>query len=93
MLCPWPVSGEDGPESLAQEQVMAIRISGRNQLPGKVIELVLGDIMAQVVVQVGEFVVEAVITRRSAEQMGLKVGDEVSVLIKATEAMVIKEMP
>ncbi|MBW4697440.1 MAG: TOBE domain-containing protein [Aphanocapsa lilacina HA4352-LM1] len=72
---------------------MAIRISGRNQLPGKVIELVLGDIMAQVVVQVGEFVVEAVITRRSAEQMGLKVGDEVSVLIKATEAMVIKEMP
>ncbi|UFP93979.1 TOBE domain-containing protein [Gloeobacter morelensis] len=72
---------------------MAIRISGRNQLPGKVIELVLGDIMAQVVVQVGEFVVEAVITRRSAEQMGLKVGDEVSVLVKATEAMVIKEMP
>ncbi|WP_197530071.1 TOBE domain-containing protein [Gloeobacter violaceus] len=72
---------------------MAIRISGRNQLPGKVIELLLGDIMAQVVVQVGEFVVEAVITRRSAEQMGLKVGDEVSVLVKATEAMVIKEMP
>ncbi|BAC92225.1 ABC transporter solute-binding protein [Gloeobacter violaceus PCC 7421] len=87
------MSGDDGPESLAQEQAMAIRISGRNQLPGKVIELLLGDIMAQVVVQVGEFVVEAVITRRSAEQMGLKVGDEVSVLVKATEAMVIKEMP
>ncbi|MBC8121222.1 MAG: TOBE domain-containing protein [Gemmatimonadaceae bacterium] len=71
---------------------MDIRISGRNQLPGKVIEVRLGDLMAEVSVQVGEQVVDAIITRRSAENLNLAVGDTVKMLIKATEVMVIKQM-
>jgi len=46
--------------------------------------------MAHVVVQVGSSQIESVITRRSAEQMRLKVGDTVTVVIKSTEVMLQK---
>jgi molybdopterin-binding protein len=65
-------------------------ISARNQLRGTVMEVQLGDIMAHVVVQVGENQIESVITRRSAEQLGLKQGDAVTVVIKSTEVMLNK---
>ena len=47
-------------------------ISARNQLEGKVAEVILGDIMAHVTVKIGKNQVESVITRRSAEQLNLK---------------------
>ncbi len=47
--------------------------------------------MAHVVVKVGENEIESVITRRSAEEMKLKVGDTVTVVIKSTEVMLSKE--
>ena len=65
-------------------------ISARNQLQGKVVEVNLGDIMAHVVVRIGKSQVESVITRRSAEQLGLKKGDQVTVVVKATEVMLEK---
>jgi molybdopterin-binding protein len=65
-------------------------ISARNQLEGKVVEVNLGDIMAHVVVSVGKNQIESVITRRSAEQLGLKEGDNVTVVIKSTEVMLEK---
>ena len=43
--------------------------------------------MAHVVVKVGGNLIESVITRRSAEEMKLKVGDTVSAIIKSTEVM------
>jgi molybdopterin-binding protein len=66
-------------------------ISARNQLVGKVSEVTLGDIMAHVVVRVGKNQIESVITRRSAEQLGLKKGDQVTVVIKSTEVMLQKD--
>jgi len=66
-------------------------ISARNQLEGKVVEVNLGDIMAHVVVRVGKSQIESVITRRSAEQLGLKKGDKVTVVIKSTEVMLVKD--
>ncbi|MCC6342746.1 MAG: TOBE domain-containing protein [Bryobacterales bacterium] len=65
-------------------------ISARNQLEGKVAEVNLGDIMAHVVVRVGKNQIESIITRRSAEQLGLKKGDKVTVVIKSTEVMLEK---
>ena len=62
-------------------------LSARNQLPGTVEELQLGGVMAHVVVKVGDNLVESVITRRSAEAMGLRKGDAVKVVIKSTEVM------
>jgi molybdopterin-binding protein len=66
-------------------------LSARNQLPGIVEELQLGGVMAHVVVKVGDNLVESVITRRSAEAMGLKKGDAVKVVIKSTEVMLEKD--
>jgi molybdopterin-binding protein len=66
-------------------------ISARNQLEGKVVEVTLGDIMAHVVVRVGKNQIESVITRRSAEQLSLKKGDKVTVVIKSTEVMLEKD--
>ena len=51
----------------------------------------LGEIMAHVVVKVGKNQVESVITRRSAEELGLKKGDQVKVVIKSTEVMLQKD--
>jgi molybdopterin-binding protein len=66
-------------------------LSARNQLPGTVEEIQLGGVMAHVVVKVGDNLVESVITRRSAEELGLKKGDAVKVVIKSTEVMLQKD--
>jgi molybdopterin-binding protein len=66
-------------------------ISARNQLAGKIVEVTLGDIMAHVVVKIGKSHIESVITRRSAEQLGLKKGDKVTVVVKSTEVMIEKD--
>jgi molybdopterin-binding protein len=65
-------------------------LSARNRLEGKIVELQLGGVMAHVVIRVGENRIESVITKRSAEEMKLKVGDKVSAVIKSTEIMLEK---
>jgi molybdopterin-binding protein len=66
-------------------------LSARNRLDGKIEELQLGGVMAHVVIGVGENLIESVITRRSAEEMKLKIGDTVSAVIKSTEVMLEKK--
>jgi len=55
------------------------------------VKVTLGDIMAHVDVKIGKSRIESVITRRSAEQLGLKKGDKVTVVIKSTEVMLEKD--
>ncbi len=69
---------------------MALQVSARNRLPGKVVSVRLGNVMAQIVLQVGDNHVVAAITRDSAEELGLKEGDEVVAIIKSTDVMVGK---
>ncbi|MGA7234906.1 MAG: TOBE domain-containing protein [Bryobacteraceae bacterium] len=66
-------------------------LSARNQLPGTIEEIQIGDIMAHVVVKVGDNLIESVITRNSAEELGLKKGDAVRVVVKSTEVMIQKD--
>lgn len=66
-------------------------LSARNQLEGTVEEVQLGGVMAHIAVRVGNNVIESVITRKSAEQMALKKGDTVKVVIKSTEVMLQKD--
>jgi molybdate transport system regulatory protein len=70
---------------------MDMPISARNQLQGTIEDLKIGDIMAHVVVRVGGNLIESVITRASAEALGLKIGDAVRAVIKATEVMIQKD--
>lgn len=68
-----------------------MELSARNQLKGKVTSITLGAVMADVSVDIGnnQTVVSA-ITRASVERLGLKEGDDVTVIIKATEVMLGK---
>ena len=65
-------------------------ISARNRLPGVIEEVHLGTVMARIVVRVGENTVESVITRASVEELGLKKGDSVRMIVKSTEVMIEK---
>ena len=65
-------------------------LSARNRLEGKVTEIQFGGVMAHVVVRVGKSLVESVITKRSVEEMKLKVRDKVTAVIKSTEVMLDK---
>ena len=66
-------------------------LSARNQLAGTIKSIKLGSVMAEVVVEVAGGEVVAAITRGSVESLGLKVGDEVHAVIKATEVMIAKD--
>jgi len=66
-------------------------LSARNRLEGKIVELEFGGVMAHVVIRVGENLIESVITKRSADEMKLNVGDTVSAVIKSTEVMLEKD--
>jgi molybdopterin-binding protein len=65
-------------------------LSARNHLKGEITEVILGTVTALVTVKVGDSIVESVITKHSAEEMGLKKGDKVTAVIKATEVMIQK---
>jgi len=66
-------------------------LSARNQLTGVIQDIQVGDIMAHVVVKVGDNIIESVITRNSAEELRLKKGDSVKVVVKSTEVMIQKD--
>jgi len=67
-----------------------MQISARNKLEGTVTSIKLGGVMAEVVVQVGENVIVSVVTRTSAEELGLAKGDTVTAIIKSTEVMLAR---
>ena len=69
---------------------LAMTLSARNRLEGEVVEIEFGGVMAHVVIRAGKNLIESVITKRSAEEMKLKVGDKVSAVIKSTEVMLEK---
>ena len=63
----------------------------RNQLKGKVTNVELGAVMANIKIEVEDpNTITAVITKESAERLGLKEGDDVTALIKSTEVIIGK---
>jgi molybdopterin-binding protein len=66
-------------------------LSARNQLPGTVTSVKLGAVVAEVRIAIGDVEIVSVITRESAEHLGLKAGDRVTAVVKATEVMVAKD--
>ena len=65
-------------------------LSARNQLPATVKTVKLGNVMAEVVMDVAGVEVVAAITRGSAESLNLQPGDAVKAVIKATEVLIDK---
>jgi molybdopterin-binding protein len=65
-------------------------LSSRNQFKGKIKSVNLGQVMAEVVIEVAGLEFVSLISRGSAERMNLKAGDEATAVVKATEVMVDK---
>jgi molybdopterin-binding protein len=68
-----------------------MELSARNQLEGTITGILLGGVMAEVTVDVNGQELVSVVTRKSAENLGLKEGDTITVVIKATEVLLARE--
>ena len=67
-----------------------MELSARNQLKGEIVRVKSGTIMAEVEVKIEAGSVVAAITDASLKRLGIKAGDRVTVIIKATEVMIGK---
>jgi len=69
-----------------------MQLSARNQFSGRVKEVKLGNILAEVIVDIGGgHEVVAAITLGSAERLGLSLGVAVTVVFKATEVLIAED--
>jgi molybdopterin-binding protein len=66
------------------------RISGRNQLVGRVLDVKVDGLMAQVRLSIAGQVITSIITADAVAEMGLKKGDIAAALIKSTEVMIVR---
>ena len=67
-----------------------LRVSGRNQLHGRVQSIRRDGLLAAVTLQIGDQQIQAVITSEAVDDLGLEVGAPATALIKATEVMLMK---
>ena len=65
-----------------------MKISARNSIPGKVVEIKVGATTAHVMVDVGGTVMTASIPNEAVADLGLKVGDSVHAIIKSSDVMI-----
>jgi molybdopterin-binding protein len=66
------------------------KISGRNQLIGRVVALKFSGLLAQVTLSIGEQHITSIITADAAKELRLKVGERAAALIKSTEVMILR---
>jgi len=66
-------------------------LSARNQIKGRIKVIKLGKVMAEVVIGVDSIEIVALISLESVQRMNLRIGDEATAVIKATEVMVAKD--
>ena len=66
-------------------------LSTRNRLPAQITEVVKGQAAARVSLQAGDWQMAALITRESADELGLEAGQQVTALIKATDVMIMTQ--
>ena len=68
-----------------------MKLSARNQLEGKITNVEFGAVMANIKIEISEpNTITAVITKESAENLGLSEGDDVCAIIKSTEVIIGK---
>ncbi len=65
-----------------------MKISARNVLKGKVVDVKKGATTAHVRIDIGGTVVTASITNEAVDELGLKVGMSAAAVVKASDVMV-----
>lgn len=68
-----------------------MKIGARNQIVGTVSEVKKGDVMAVVKLDIPASKMASVMTTESLEDLGLKKGDKVQVIVKAIHVLLLKE--
>ena len=66
------------------------KISGRNQLVGRVTDIKISGLMAQVSLSIGGQHITSIITADAVREMRLKVGETAAALVKSTEVMIVR---
>ena len=75
----------------SSERALVIRrVSGRNQLVGRIDSVRISGLMAEVKVSIGDQQITAIITASSAREMSLKPGQTAAALVKSTEVMILR---
>jgi molybdopterin-binding protein len=64
------------------------RTSGRNQLVGKIVDIKVSGLFAQVKLSIGGQQITSIITAEAAREMGLRKGQTAAALVKSTEVMI-----
>ena len=65
-----------------------MRVSARNQIKGTVVEVKKGATTSHVRVDIGGNIVTSSITNEAVDELGIKVGNAVTVVIKASDVMI-----
>ena len=69
---------------------MMRNLSGRNQLVGRIVEIKIDGLLAQVKLSIGGQRISSIITADAAREMRLEKGQTAAALIKATEVMIVR---
>jgi len=72
------------PESRARYR----RVSGRNQLAGKVVSVRIEGLLAEIILAIGDAHITSIITASAARELNLQKGDTAAALIKSTDVMI-----
>ena len=73
-----------------ERKLVIRRVSGRNQLVGRIDSVRISGLMAEVKISIGGQQITSIITASSAREMQLKAGQTAAALIKATEVMILR---
>jgi molybdopterin-binding protein len=73
-----------------ERKIVIRRVSGRNQLVGRIDAVRISGLMAEVKISIGGQQITSIITASSAREMQLKPGQTAAALIKATEVMILR---
>ncbi len=83
-----PYLDRDKKKPAAESRERYRRVSGRNQLAGKVVSVRIEGLLAEVVLAIGEMHMTAIITANAARELQLKKGDSAAALVKSTDVMI-----
>ncbi len=83
-----PYLAKDKAKPAAESRERYRRVSGRNQIAGKVVSLRVEGLLAQIVLQTESGQITSIITADAARELGLKKGDSAAALIKSTDVMI-----
>jgi molybdopterin-binding protein len=83
-----PFLAGDKQKPAAESRERYRRVSGRNQLAGKVISVRIECLLAEVVLAIGDVHMTAIITSNAVRELQLKKGDTAAALVKSTDVMI-----